>query len=438
MNDLAERLIRLEDDLNRDGDFFHLGSLNVEYFRFLFKHGNTKVSFVVEAIRTIKFVLKFFCSSKKASSFPLNLTIVFCKSGERPHHNKLIDYLDEEYLNSSKFDKNYNDAFRSLSISEKIIVFGESMRTFVKSYRKIRKTSFQYGLSFHSGKLIYQLVVQYIRFNASKFFFKKKQVKLVLADYDRGVFSALILAANALNIKTVSLQHGVVNPPYGYNPIIADEIWVWGKIWKDILINLKVDESRIKIVGSSIIEDSSGGSFSGEVRVIGIGPNPVGNDVNFMLWNTLISKFLEMNFEVIVKLHPSMKVDADIKKIFGNSVQIFEATQLSNDEFFQMIDLLVVSNSGLGYEAIVNNTLVAVNRQVGSDGNDYIMLEAGKFPELTESVLKKTLEDIQSNFIDYLLLEKRFVADNIFYKTGDHARETTKELINRCLYEMVD
>ena len=61
--------------------------------------------------------------------------------------------------------------------------------------------------------------------------------------------STLILAANARKIPTVTLVHGVINPPYGYAPLLAKYIFCWGKIQRDQLVSMNVNPERIKIVG---------------------------------------------------------------------------------------------------------------------------------------------------------------------------------------------
>jgi hypothetical protein len=41
-----------------------------------------------------------------------------------------------------------------------------------------------------------------------------------------------------------------MNPVYGYNPILANEVWCWGEFDKTLLLDLEVAPSKIKIVGN--------------------------------------------------------------------------------------------------------------------------------------------------------------------------------------------
>src|SRR5690606_33076225 len=124
-------------------------------------------------------------------------------------------------------------------------------------------------------------------------FLKKSHFKKVIVDFDRNKFVPLVLAAKYLKIQTISLQHGAINPPYGYTPLIADEIWVWGELWKNALILMGVKESSIKIVGSSIVDDYQKPKSNRIIKTVGIGPNPIGVLRNKKLWKEFTSNLCE-------------------------------------------------------------------------------------------------------------------------------------------------
>ncbi len=436
MNDLAQKLLKAENDLNKwNSDLFPLGAINSDYFRLIYMNSHILKSSCLKNITDLVVYITKFLLSGKIKLEISNVEILLGKSGQKKHHNRLMDYLEEDYNSKTHFfDKSYKEVFGYLTLADKISIVLKSLMSQIKFYRVIKETSGKNNLRFYPCLLISSYIIQCIKFRSSRIFLQRIVApKLLIVDYDRSTFSALVLAANSLSIKTISFQHGAINPPYGYNPLIADEIWVWGETWKKCLVSsMGVDDTKIRIVGSTISDRSFKTHRDNKVKVIGIGPNPIGFEQNFNLWNNLMKRLSPLGYNVIVKLHPSMKLDAQTQEIFGNDSKIFEYNQLSNQEFFDKIDLLIVSNSGLGYEAVLADVPVAVIRQEDSKGNDHIMISAGKFPEIIDNNLfPAKLLDIARDYSSILDIEKKFIEENIYAKVGLEARTETKRLINQ-------
>ncbi|GGH14809.1 hypothetical protein [Mucilaginibacter phyllosphaerae] len=434
MKELAKKLINVEHELNKEIKVYFLGSLIADHLRYVFLNQakKNKESISGELLGAIKLLFKFLAKSSKPANINGGIKVIFGRSGQKHHHHRLVDYLEDEYKSESMlFDKGYKNAIALLPLSKRIKIFFNVLKKLPFAYKSAKKKLTNYGLIPYQSKLITNLTGQLIKFEAAMAYLQSiAGLKLVVVDYDRSTFSALVLAANALNIKTVSFQHGAINPPYGYVPLIANEIWVWGNTWKKSLVAMNVPASNIQIVGSTIAEHFPNHK-SARIKTIGIGPNPIGFYHNFALWSQLTVELTDLGYEVIVKLHPSMKVNDEVLKIFGSKAKIVNAAEMSNPDFLSRIDLLVISNSGLGYEAVLANVPVAVKRQAGSIGNDDMMITEGSFPELISgSKLKQQILSIQENYQEVLASETDYVSKNIYQQTGNEARLATIKLIN--------
>lgn len=62
-------------------------------------------------------------------------------------------------------------------------------------------------------------------------FLKRSRPSVVVTEYDRNhLWSCLVLAANRLGIRTVTLVHGVMEQDaFGFSPVLADTILCWGE-----------------------------------------------------------------------------------------------------------------------------------------------------------------------------------------------------------------
>ena len=161
---------------------------------------------------------------------------------------------------------------------------------------------------------------------AWKRLFNKFRPKLVVVDFDRDNINApLVLSAQSEGIKTVTLVHGVVTTPFGFSPVIADEIWCWSEFQKSQFDSGLVDPSCITPVGSAIAErydlDTKPDSGHGQ-PIIGIGINPASADWNrsFILH---IFSHLPDSMEVLVKLHPSMKIESWMEDLSSGHSIVF-------------------------------------------------------------------------------------------------------------------
>ena len=78
----------------------------------------------------------------------------------------------------------------------------------------------------------------------------------VIVENDRNNLSSpVVMASKKLNIPSFSLMHGNVHNDFGYVPILADQLLVWGKFQKDLLIKAGANKDQIKVVGAPQFSD---------------------------------------------------------------------------------------------------------------------------------------------------------------------------------------
>jgi hypothetical protein len=438
---LAEKLLKLEKQLNviSEKSMVPIGSLLVDFWRSIYiEHNGDNVKrrfWFLDLLSLIKYIGYFLFSPTSKTKTIKDLKILLCKSYDKPHYNRLIDFIPPIIRQSEVVKSDYKTIYNNLTIIEKILVVKSFLSTYIHNIARLKKVISENKIS--SQSLSYLGAFSIIKFYSAVEYLKRNKVQLIIVDYDRNIFAPIVLAANYRGIKTVSLQHGVINPPYGYFPILASEVWVWGKLWKDLLVEMGESPIKIKIVGSTIAGSMNKAQKSEKIKHIGIGPNnPAGDKKNQKLWNQIIIELVRSGYQVSVKLHPSMDKKRHGEDIFGSGCRIIDASEMENQKFFITIDLLIVSDSGLGYEAVVEGTPVAVVRESEqSQANDFIMIEKGRFPEIKLGPdIKETIRKISETQNDLLKKEQRFVSKYIYEYTCKEAENRILERIQELIH----
>lgn len=294
---------------------------------------------------------------------------------------------------------------------------------FVEIYNIYRKE----GLELNRAQLALTLMIQINSFRNWHLMFKENRPVMIIVDFDRDNRNAtMLLAANKYNIQTVTLVHGTINPHIGFSPLIADEIWCWGSFQKRQLISLGISEQKIKINGSPIARkliNKVRDKPKKYIKTIGLGLNPMGEKYNFELLSYLFENDYDSRIEWIVKLHPSMIKSKWMFDMEKENVTIYESTFLSTKDFFNAIDLLIVGNSGIGYEAVVNGIPIWVYSP-NNEGlfHDKVMILYGNCPDITN--MENLVKHFNCLFCDpeYLKLllenEKSFVLGEFYSCIG--------------------
>jgi hypothetical protein len=443
----ANSLIEAEEKLN---EIFYnkvsIGGLLAKYNESIYNRTAVCLTFLSVFIRFCYYTIKYsFVQKNKINN--LDASIFLSKITNKPSCARLIDPIKSEFKNDGILfspDINQNEVnnylfFRHVDFKSFISIFIFILRNknkIINAYKKVPDFDYKWSLLFN-------LFIQLIALENWILFFSNNKFKLVVVDFDRdNKNSPLVLAAKKNDIYTITLQHGVINPPYGYFPVLAEEIWVYGSYSRSILIEYGVNPEKIKVVGNPIAVNYSldKTNIKRKKKSIGVALNPTGGEYNIRFLEEVF-KCLDLNqyFNWIIKLHPSMKKDKYLSQFERESIVMYGFDEISNKEFFQEIDLLIVGNSGLGYEALSNYIPILVywGPEKGM-GHDKVMVEKGDCPEITnkfnyQSIMNKILT--KDDYLDELLLsELEFLNREFYYAIGAEAEkniiDNVKSILN--------
>jgi hypothetical protein len=196
--------------------------------------------------------------------------------------------------------------------------------------------------------------------------------QVVVTEYDRNFFaSVLVQTANIRNIPTITMMHGVINPPYGYTPVLAKKVLCWGRRQLRQLIELGVEEQRVKVTGchrlrrgvNVNVENVKRKLFSMPTEFVAILATNPGNTEEK---ERLVEIFCEgvvvsPGVSGVVRLHPSEKV-ADYSKFINKYPQIKFILNdvLTFEESLAISDVVVGSDSGFCTDALILGQLVVI------------------------------------------------------------------------------
>lgn len=441
-SDRANLLIQLEKELN--AITYHdvpIGGLFAYQFELINK--KVKHSILRPRLSLLKNVLQNILLNRRTINL-LSDKLIITKHGNSPHLNRMMDPLVSRWkenvilfqtksLVTDSVDTTvilFQNTIRLASISQwKVLMWWLKRRRQIKSIIQMTYIEGHYKKS-----LILALFFQLCKLQYWLDSFSHGVPNKIITDYDRGNHTApLVLAARKNKVPTFVIQHGVINPPYGFSPLLADHACVWGAIQKKQYMEAGEGEEKIHITGTSIIEPHIGDDkeyetlkkkykFNVSRKILALGINPIGIDQ----LRVLIQDFLQSirNFKEIdpvIKLHPAQNVN-DVKNIceFPSNVR-FIKTEMNNAQFFQIIDGLVVNNSGLSLEAVYFGVPVA--EYIGKNqafGNGKVMIDNLLATELKSVIdLKKWMHHILNE--DVIMTPEKGHIKSFYYKTGNEA-----------------
>ncbi len=373
-----------------------------------------------------------------------NKELIYFRTGAHRHHLNMESALSEsvEIDNNTLYisPRNNEGVNRTVFLMSSIFNFFEIHYFLLRNFLDINKFINPLALPIILKiKLILDLQLQLLKANSLKKYIQlQKSTKLIGADYDRGLESSLFFAvAKALQIKSFTFQHGVLNPPVGYSPINADEIWVWGMMAQKQLIELGVTTNKIRITGTPIVQDIEISEKirqslvqkyqlkSGRTFVLALSyPNKL-NDAKLVDFFSKVKKnysMLEDNF--FVKIHPARNYNEYkwIKECYNIDLL---PPDVPYQDLMNMLDILVAHTSGIASEVLYYNKMVAIL--------DILELSLGNGLELNKyfgvPILKLPTDFINIKQVNFSPDKK----DILFYKIGFDAKLTIQKTITSYL-----
>lgn len=234
---------------------------------------------------------------------------------------------------------------------------------------------------------------------------------VIVSDFDRNAkFSGLVLAARSRGIPTVTLLHGVINPPYGYVPLLADVACCWGELSRQQLIDMGTDPERLVVTGYHRGVQGADTDRREARRRVGVSDdrplvvwisNPIAPQMRKIQARTFCQA-LSAREEVVpmIRLHPSEDLETYAEELREfPRVQINRAASATVKDILSAADLIVSHNSGLGNDALVAGKPVVVLDAIDAPlGNAAPLIERAGCPRVQsarelEQVVLRVLED---------------------------------------------
>ncbi|GJM33462.1 MAG: hypothetical protein DHS20C18_24630 [Saprospiraceae bacterium] len=203
---------------------------------------------------------------------------------------------------------------------------------------------------------------------------KELQPKVLVVESDRYSSTVnLVLAAKKLGIISISLMHGIIFKNFGFTPLLADFILVWGEIQKKILVKAGIDPQKIFVTGAPQLTEGivvekvaarSKFSVPDKMKVALLATNRIMPELR----EKLVREFAQAidlldNYVGYVKTHPSedptfyATIVAQYPKI-----QVHGTETLGFEESFALADVVCCYSTAYAFDALMKKVpLIIIN-----------------------------------------------------------------------------
>ena len=184
---------------------------------------------------------------------------------------------------------------------------------------------------------------------------------------------SILKQASGMGIPTVEIQHGVTKWAPSYLPVVADAVFVWGKMTKDWYIKHGIESSRIFVTGrftatrrknmKGSIDDlrqKLGLSLNKKIVLIVTQPAICIDSVtrlkgNIPMVQAIADELIELdNIMMIVKLHPAESL-SDYDNIRVSYSNMLITKHGDAQDYLEVCDVLMVGDSSIAIDAIIKN-----------------------------------------------------------------------------------
>ncbi len=273
------------------------------------------------------------------------------------------------------------------------------------------------------------------------------QPRAILTEFDRNRnASCLILAAIHHGVPTATLVHGTINPPYGYNPVLADRILVWGEVQRRQLLDLGTDPDKIRLTGFARVQRSEPRDTASIKQSVGLSPakpvvmlatNPIEVSARELLIATYCDAFAGRDdLNIIVRTHPAEGENAWGKEYRERYpyVRAFGRGDQTVEDALAMTDVFVCNNTGMSMDALLHDTPVVLLDVPGSSllSNQELADEGAAEVATTPETLVGAVETVlkAGKIADRLKEKREAYIKSMYHATGDDAAvNTAKELL---------
>ncbi len=278
-------------------------------------------------------------------------------------------------------------------------------------------------------------------------FLKNCRPAAIVTEFDRNhLWSSLILVARSLGIPTFGLVHGVAdkhsNPMV---PVLADKLFAWSETHRQRFIEAGEDPRRILVGGCPRITRTlrmtpreARAKFGLDINqpAVMLGTAPYRDEVCYAEAETFCRAMSKVEgASAFVRLHPSQTL-----KFYGPiaarypGVRFFANTAATLDESLAAADIVVMRDSGIGGDALVEKRLVVVleaDRGPLEHGQELIDCAgcpcASSADELATIVNRILLDEQHRQGL--LSAAERFVREHCAYFGQDSARRIAESVL---------
>jgi hypothetical protein len=168
----------------------------------------------------------------------------------------------------------------------------------------------------------------------------------------------VVQIAKRRGIRTYVIQHGAPIWKYGYIPVVADKMLVWGEDAFDWFVSHGVPAEKLAIVGNPRFDNLTihePKKNTGQPQKLLLLPNPIDRSLTSRMISSFIASTGFHDGPVIIKLHPSetdigwfkQKIPAKLRK------QIQISTKPLSEVNIRLGDVAVVANSTAGVDVVL-------------------------------------------------------------------------------------
>ncbi len=221
--------------------------------------------------------------------------------------------------------------------------------------------------------LFYDLMMGSLYVKVYRRFLEETRPAGILVEFDRWAnISIFLFEAKRQGIPAFTMTHGVLNPPYGYAPLVADYAFAWGPRQREQYIEMGAMPDRVLIAGHpgldrkifadrEVVRKRLG--LSRDIFMVLLATSAGAPEMNRRQIEDL-GKAVESQKKIhcIIRLHPAEERDS-----YGwlssryPFLSLLESEEFSRDEALAASDLIVIGNSGFGYEAMIKRRPVVVH-----------------------------------------------------------------------------
>ena len=210
------------------------------------------------------------------------------------------------------------------------------------------------------------LVRQIAAFQTYRTLFRMQTVPFIVCEYDQyNEVAAFLLAAREANIPTYTQTHGLLNSRFAYTPLVAENIFVWGKYHKQLLQSWGVNEANIHVTGAvqyQEVEDLNAErntlleSYGLGHRVISLATNPMQPAVQAALISFVegLVTLLPKEWSLVLRPHPSEQMGPYEARLESKGVKVFDNSLMPIQDLLGLSDCVMVWNSAFAVDALVN------------------------------------------------------------------------------------